>query len=98
MEWEVGINRCKLLYIQWINNAVLLSSTGSYTQCLGNHNGKEYKKNVHLYMCVCVELSHFVVQQKLAQDCKSTTLQLKKVNVKHKKKNLLFKISVGLPW
>ena len=54
MEWEVGINRRKLLYIQWINNEVLLSSTGNYTQCLGiNHNGKEYKKEC-IYVCVCV--------------------------------------------
>ena len=20
MEWEVGVNKCKLLYIEWINN------------------------------------------------------------------------------
>ena len=24
MEWEFGISRCKLLYIEWINNKVLL--------------------------------------------------------------------------
>ena len=24
MEWDFGINRCKLLYIEWINNKVLL--------------------------------------------------------------------------
>ena len=22
MEWEVGVSRCKLLYIEWINNKV----------------------------------------------------------------------------
>ena len=45
MEWEVGISRCKLLYIEWINNKVLLYSTGNYIQYLGiNHNGKEHKK------------------------------------------------------
>ena len=27
MEWEVGTSRCKLLYIEWINNKVLLYST-----------------------------------------------------------------------
>ena len=26
-EWEFGISRCKLLYIGWINNKVLLYST-----------------------------------------------------------------------
>ena len=27
-DWEVGINRCKLLYIEWINNKVLLDFLG----------------------------------------------------------------------
>ena len=45
MEWEFGISRCKLLYIEWINNKVLLCSTGNYIQYpVINHNGKEYEK------------------------------------------------------
>ena len=32
MEWEAGISRCKLLYTEWINNKVLLYSTGNYIQ------------------------------------------------------------------
>ena len=32
MIWEFGISRCKLLYIGWINNKVLLHSTGNYIQ------------------------------------------------------------------
>ena len=35
MDWEFGISRCKLLYIEWLNNKVLLYSTGNYIQCLG---------------------------------------------------------------
>ena len=27
VEWEVGVSRRKLLYIEWINNKVLLYST-----------------------------------------------------------------------
>ena len=23
-DWEFGVNRCKLLYVEWINNKVLL--------------------------------------------------------------------------
>ena len=39
MEWEFGISRCKLLYIEWINNKVLLCSTGNYIQySVINHN------------------------------------------------------------
>ena len=42
-DWEVGISRCKLLYIGWINNKVLLYSTGSYIQYpVINQNTKEY--------------------------------------------------------
>ena len=45
MDWKVGINRCKLGYIQWINNKALLYSTGNYIQNpVINHNGKEYEK------------------------------------------------------
>ena len=44
MDWEFGISRCKLLDIEWINNKVLLYSTGNYIQYLViNHNGKEYE-------------------------------------------------------
>ena len=47
MEWEFGISRCKLLYIGWINNKILLYSTGNYIQYpVVNHNGKEYKKRM----------------------------------------------------
>ena len=43
MEWEVGVSRYKLLYIEWINNKVLLYSTENYIQYpMINHNGKEY--------------------------------------------------------
>ena len=30
VDWEFGVSRCKLLYIEWINNNVLLYSTGNY--------------------------------------------------------------------
>ena len=51
MDWESGISRCKLLYIEWINNEVLLYSTGNYIQYpVINHNGKEYEKEcVYIY-------------------------------------------------
>ena len=42
---KFGISRCKILYIEWINNKVLLYSTGNYVQYpVINHNGKEYEK------------------------------------------------------
>ena len=46
-----GIRRCKLLYVGWINNKVLLYSTGNYIQYLMiNHNGKDYK-NECKFLC-----------------------------------------------
>ena len=43
MDWEFQIRRCKLLCLGWINNKVLLYSTGNYIQYpVINHNGKEF--------------------------------------------------------
>ena len=45
MECKFGISRYKLLYIEWINNKVLLYSTGNCIQYpVINHNGKEYEE------------------------------------------------------
>ena len=75
MDWEIGVSRYKLLYIEWMDNKVLLYSTGNFSQYpVINHNGKEYKKRMYIY----VQLNHFAVQQKLTQHCKSTILQQKK--------------------
>jgi len=42
---EFGISRCKVVYIGWINNEVLLYSTWNYIQYpVINYNGKEYEK------------------------------------------------------
>ena len=54
MEWEFGISRCKLLYIEWINNKVLLYSTGKYIQYLIITNkGKESEKYIYLTESLC---------------------------------------------
>ena len=45
MDCEFRIRRCKPVYIGWINNKVLLYSTGNYIQYpVINQNGKEYEK------------------------------------------------------
>ena len=44
MDWEFGASRCKLLYIGWINNTILLCSTWNYIQYpVINYNEKEYE-------------------------------------------------------
>ena len=68
-DWEFGISRCKLFYIDGVNNKVPLYNTGNYIQYpLINHNGKEYEKE---YICITESLC---CKQKLTQHCKSTIL------------------------
>ena len=48
-DWEFGISRCKLLYIRWINNKILLYRTRNYIQYpMINQNGKEYEKDIYI--------------------------------------------------
>ena len=73
MDWEFGISKCKLLCIEWINNKVLLYSTGNYIQYpVTNHNGKEHEKE-YIYMCVCVCVYHFAAAAaaKSLQSCRT---------------------------
>ena len=70
MDWEFGISRCKMVHIEWINNKVLLYSTGDYIQYpVINHNGKKYEKEcIHITESLCCTVV-------LTQHCKSTMLQ-----------------------
>ena len=57
-DWEFGISICKLLYIKWINNKVLLCGTGHYIKYLLINILEEYEKNV--YICITESLSCIV--------------------------------------
>ena len=51
MDWEIGVNRCKLLLLEWINNEILLcSSTENYVQIriMEHDNGR--KNYVYMYV------------------------------------------------
>ena len=53
MGWEFGVSRCKLLYLGWINNKVLLYSIGNYIQYpVINYTGKNMKKKVSVCLYV----------------------------------------------
>ena len=55
IDWEFGVGRCKLLYIGWINNKVLLQSTRNYIKYpVINHMGRNIKE------CVCVYIYIYV--------------------------------------
>ena len=70
MNWKFGISRCKLLHTEWINNKVLLNSTGNYIQSsVKNHMEKDVSKNT----CVCVTES-LCWTQKSTGHCKSIVL------------------------
>ena len=71
MDWKFGVSRCKLvlIYIEWINNKVLIYSTGNYIQYpMINHNGKELKKKnvyVYIYIISSVQFHRSVVSDSL---------------------------------
>ena len=76
-QFPFGVSRCKLVYIEWINNKILLYSTENYTQYpVIDQNGKEFEKEcVCVCVCVCVyKMESLSVQQKLTQHCKLTIL------------------------
>ena len=60
-DWGFGISRCKLLYIERINNEVLLYSTWNYIQYpVTKHDGKEHEKEsiyIKLNHCFTAEIS-----------------------------------------
>ena len=67
-DWEFRIGRGKLLCIGWINNKVLMYSTGNYIQYpVINHKAKNMK------------VSHFSVQQKLTHY--KSTIKINKIRI-----------------
>ena len=41
MDWKFGVNRCKLLHLEWISGEILLYYTGNYIHSLGiDHDGR----------------------------------------------------------
>lgn len=77
MDRELGVGGCTVLHLEWINNEVLLCSTGNYIQSPGvNIMEKTIKNNA----CKS-KLSHFALQHRSVQHCKSATLQQKRIHV-----------------
>ena len=66
MDREFGINRCKLLYIGWINSKVPLYSTGNYIWypviiCKGKEYEKEYIYMYDWVALLCSKNQHNIV-------------------------------------
>ena len=50
---EFGVNRCKLLHLEWISNEILPYDTGNNIQSLGiEHDGKQYEKKCVYNICM----------------------------------------------
>ena len=49
-DWEFGVNRCKLLPLEWISNGILLYNTGNYIWSLVMEHDNVRKKNVYMYV------------------------------------------------
>ena len=57
-DWETGVSGYKLFHLEWTSNEVLLYSRGNYIQSPRiDHDGKEYKKRIYIYMYMY--LTHF---------------------------------------
>ena len=52
MVGELEVNRYKLLPLEWINNEILLYSTGNYVWSLVMEHDNVRKKNVYIYVCL----------------------------------------------
>ena len=52
-----GVDKCKLLHLEWISNMVLLHSTGDCVQSLEiEHDGRQYEEKECIYMYAWVTL------------------------------------------
>ena len=56
MNEELRLGRCKLLYVEWLDNKVLLYiAQGTIVNILQQTIMNEYEK-MHIYVCVCVTI------------------------------------------
>ena len=55
VEWEIGVNRCELLYMEEINKKTLLYSPENGIQCpMINHMSVCEYIYTQIYVCVCI--------------------------------------------
>ena len=83
MDWEFGVNRCKLLSLEWIRNEILLFSTGNYIQSLMMVHDNVRKR---MYICMC-EWVILLYSRKLREHCKPAMREKIKI-IKKRIKNV----------
>ena len=50
MDEVLGVNRCRLLSLEWVSNEILLFSTGNYVLSPIMEHDNVRKKNVYMYV------------------------------------------------
>ena len=49
-DWELGLNGCKLLLLEWIYNEILLCSIENYVYILTSQHNNGRKNYVYMYV------------------------------------------------
>ena len=83
MDGVLGVNRCRLLPLEWISNEILLCSTGNYVWSLMMEHNNVRKKRIYTCMCNWVTLLY---SGKLTEYCKPAIME--KNHYKNKKNTL----------
>ena len=73
MDWEFGLNRCRLLPLEWISNEILLYSTRTYVLSLMMDHDNRREKSV--CMCDWVTFLYSII---LTQHCKRAIMEKNK--------------------
>jgi len=84
MDWELEVNRCRLLPLEWISNEILLCSTENYVWSLMTEHDNVRKR---MYTCMCDWVS-MLYSRKLTEHCKPAIMEK---NKNHYIKNLKIK-------
>ena len=50
MDWELGVDRCRLLPLEWMSNEMLLWSAGNSVWSLVVEHDNVRKQNVYMYV------------------------------------------------
>ena len=49
-DWDLGVKGCKLLFLEWINNEIVLCSTENYVYLFTMQHDKARKNYVYMYV------------------------------------------------
>ena len=78
MDWELGVNGCKLLPLEWVSNEILLCSTGIYILSLMMEHDNVRRKE---YICMCDWIT-WLYSRKLTEHCKPAIMEKIKIILK----------------